>query len=67
MWVPWRAGSTSREQARIRAGKANRGRMKASEAAKKATAAHRRVLFRQLKRKQITPAEYRKALRKLGR
>ena len=66
MWVPWRAGATSAEQARRRTGRAVRGQVSANQAAATAVAAHRKALFRQLRQHKITPEEYQKALRKLG-
>lgn len=65
IWVPWRAGSTAREQT-IRQ---NRRRSSAPGPSKKDTekviTAKRRALFRELKKGKITPKQYEQALRKL--
>lgn len=69
MWVPWRAGNTSREQAIRRARAAARRPNKARGPSKKDTAkviaVKRRALFKQLKQGKITKKEYDRELRKL--
>lgn len=65
IWVPWRAGSTAREQTARRANRPTRGRVSDKEARAKAIDARRKELFKQVRKGKITNEQYQKALRKL--
>lgn len=68
IWVPWRSGSTAREQtarAKARAKAPARGRTPSKKDTEKVIAVKRRALFRDLKKGKITRKEYERQLRKL--
>lgn len=69
MWVPWKPGNTAREQRLIqerRARKRGSGGIKSGKQARAdAIKARRKELLKQARKKKITAAEYRQAIRKL--
>lgn len=69
MWVPWRLGSTSYEQAVRRKQAAAKRPVKPRGPSKKDTqkviALKRKALFKQLKQGKITHKKYQQELRKL--
>ena len=66
IWVPWRLGGTAKEQAIRRAGRTQKGIIRASAARERAVKARRRELLKKAKAGKISEAQYRKEIRKLG-